>query len=408
MPQKKALELEIAKLKKQIELAGVSLSIEDIAKILQDIEDKREEEREQFLQNKKVQENLTPEEKNDLKKKFRYISRLVHPDTTNLDKIDPKYLILLTEFKDAGALDVLTQIYENIEVRGQSIEEAFSKYLGENDDNKTVSDTRLNIVRVQNEIIKYSKLKEMLQQIRGSDERIEGISKQLDVELDALRVEKVELEKVLERLKVEDVEQPEDAISSIVTVKNEVNSEQLEQSGGELSLENQIKKHLRVDLDELYGDGTTEANNRDSRVSATYTENKLEKRNIWNPTNFEETMEAVKELEKILKTLPGVTYNGYTFTIHSPAQDAQINFQNYHNSYTDACGIFFKSKDLNIDLIKIQKQNSDPLYMFVSSKFEVMDGLKSASNALPDTNGPKTFMVLKNKLKEFGIDLDAM
>jgi hypothetical protein len=520
---------------------------------LQDIEDKREEDREQFLQNKKVQENLTQEEKDDLKNKFRYLSRLAHPDTSEIENIDPKFLTFLTELKDAGALDVITQIYENIEVRGQSIEQAFSEYMNEKQENKTVSDTQLNIVRVQNEIIKYSKLKELLQKVRGSTEGIQNISKQLDDELDALRNEKVELEKVLEGLKIKDIEQPKDSSDSMVKVIHEVNFKKIEQPSGELSLENQIeidrkdwekakrvmdkflkdiekntfgweikrtllgdvyiinsdirldvstqssklailevidgfkrhtinlsnefnkcfinighnndieynnsnyyrnlgseydqdygyhhnctfaeawaeskniiKKYLGIDLDELYGEGDKKFDQykvekplQPSNISGMAkhqsfdsfdqkVENNIEKRDIWNPRNFEETMVAVKELESIVKTSPNFTSDGYRYTIHSPAGDARINFQNYNNPYTNSCGVFFKSSDFYIDLIKLEKQYSETLYKCFSSKSSNIYGLDSESIALPDINGPKTFQLLKNKLKEFGVYLDEM
>jgi hypothetical protein len=530
MPQKEGLELEIAKLKKQIELAGSSLSMEDIVKILQEIEDKREEDREQFLQNKKLQENLTKEEKDDLKKKFRYISRLVHPDTTEIKGIDPKYLTLLTELKDAGALGVITQIYENIEVRGQSIEQAFSKYMGENQENKTVSDTKLNIVRVQNEIIKYSKLKELLQQVRGSADRIQSISKQLDDELDMLRDEKDELEKVLEGLKMEDIEQSEDISNSIVTVKNEVNSEQLEQPTGELSLENQIEKDrkdwekakrvmekflkdilegtfgklsnntvyiddmyihvnlnnkkidflktqnrrldltlqigeafdsvqlrsnypdnlsniynqfyqqmfpdteweyyhsdtfekvwnyckanikdlVKIDLDELYGDGSEDANNGDSKISATKTENKLEKRDIWNPRNFEETMVAVKELEVVIKNHPLFEPDSFNQCIISKKQSKYTQNLRFRFSKTDIgmqATVFSTKTDWNL--------TQAPEYAWIGfHERENTYHAKGFGEIDTNTNvdaqkvdAPKFFQSLKNKLKEFGIDLDAM
>jgi hypothetical protein len=546
-PQKEGLELEIAKLKKQIEQAGSSLSIEDIAKILQDIEDKREEDREQFLQNKKVQENLTQEEKDDLKNKFRYLSRLAHPDTSEIENIDPKFLTFLTELKDAGALDVITQIYENIEVRGQSIEQAFSEYMNEKQENKTVSDTQLNIVRVQNEIIKYSKLKELLQQVRGSTEGIQNISKQLDDELDALRNEKVELEKVLEGLKIKDIEQPKDSSDSMVKVIHEVNSKKIEQPSGELSLENQmekdkkdwekakrimdrflkdieknvfgwevkhsnyenvflingniklrynknitqciiseinygykshvmkfendfkechislghndeikysnvdyyrnlgsrydqgydynhnctfseawseskniIKKHLGVDLDSLYGDGSEEyARNRvefgDSKISAGNSENKIEKRDIWNPKNFEETMEAVKELEEVIKNLTFVKVKhdfGYEIFLDKKNK-LNIKFQNYnHNNGNCGVGVFVDflyfydaKKSKHFSILKLQ-QNNQP-YLYTIGEQEIVTALDE-ENGMPNINAPIVFQKLKNKLKEFGIDLDAM
>jgi hypothetical protein len=212
----------------------------------------------------------------------------------------------------------------------------------------------------------------------------------------------------------------------------------------------ELKEYAGIDLDELYGvDGTKnldsaesakfdnqqKSNEKPGLVTAKH-ENQIEKRDKWNPKNLEETLQAIKELKKVIEKMDGVVKGAYYSNTGYFLQKIQGNqlevlqvmfmkdmipnlgtdgitsshrifldtqkFTDFQNPAYYKKSIYNKGLMMNVNTDKKQFTLSDGFEN--SCEFFVED----FETAKPDKNGPLVFQSLKNKLKEFGVDLDFM
>jgi hypothetical protein len=209
----------------------------------------------------------------------------------------------------------------------------------------------------------------------------------------------------------------------------------------------ELKEYVGIDLDELYGvDGTK---NLDSVESAKFDnqqksneklglvtakhENQIEKRDKWNPKNFEETLQAVKELEKAAEKIPGVIVkknkfqNKYFFQVikNNKLNTLEIAFYTKTGEFVHGKGIsstyrtfntktkfsdfsspsYYKTLTRNDGLLLESDEEYVSLCNFEGSIYQ---SYVKSDEANPDFNGPLVFQSLKKKLKVFGINLDSM
>jgi hypothetical protein len=214
------------------------------------------------------------------------------------------------------------------------------------------------------------------------------------------------------------------------------------------SVKKDLQRVFGIDIDELYGNGNPlegdatkstdkikpkvgmlarikqiikpKANQAETKpeLVVSSAENSLEmKKNKWNPTNMEEAMACIKELQGVIEKASGVIKSKNSYEYQSSEEDEyllqtknkalsikfrflstnngiHLQTQAIHNSFTDVYSYRRKDYTSNIRNLSIGYFGND---------LDVYDFDKEYSNE--DSIG-KVFNSLKNTLKEFGVDLD--
>jgi hypothetical protein len=180
-------------------------------------------------------------------------------------------------------------------------------------------------------------------------------------------------------------------------------------------IKSEIKEYAGIDLDALYGDGSEPVIDQvESKpgLVASPAESGMEKQHdVWNPRNMGEAMICIQELKSVLDNVPGVikehANNSYVLQTNDKAiiiefindyseNMVQVQTRNIQSYIKDHDAFYHQSTIDSVQNLNIGYLSNN---IFINDFDE---------NGLTEESVSKVFQSLKNKLKEFGLDLDIM